>query len=207
MGSKQGGWIASPRRAIESGPDGETTERRPEFTFAADEAGSSFECRFDEASFAACSGATSERPAADLSFGPHAFEVRAIDEAGNAGPAAARAFTVTEKVNPPDGHRPTLGFGKVKLNRKKGFAVLPARVNQPGTVALLKSKAVKPQRKKAHGPSTVRLRVAAKGKALRKLRRRGKVKVVARVRFTVSAGNLVTKKRPLTLKLKKKKRR
>ena len=59
--------------------------------------GSSYECRLDAAEFAPC---TSPHRVENLAPGPHAFEARAIDLAGNVDPTPVRrAWT----VNPPDG--------------------------------------------------------------------------------------------------------
>jgi hypothetical protein len=62
------------------------------FTFAASEAGSTFECRFDDLAFEPCSGAVAAPPLRD---GEHTFSVRATDSAGNADPTpAATTFSV-----------------------------------------------------------------------------------------------------------------
>jgi hypothetical protein len=82
--------------ALPSGPASDST---PTFDFASTESGSTFECRVDSAAFTACS---SPHTTAALADGPHTFEVRAIDAAGNVDPTpASRAFTVTTP-SPPD---------------------------------------------------------------------------------------------------------
>jgi len=196
----------APTVVIESGPEGETSDRRPEFTFGSDEPDVTFECRFDAAEFGPCSGATSDRPLSDLSFGPHVFEVKGTDGAGNSSSVAGRSFHVKSQDGPPV-REPKLTLKKPVFNRKKGFAILPAMVDRAGIVALLGSKAVKPRRKETDRAATVRLKVSARGKALRKLRRKGKVKVAVKIRFTSSEGRSVSKPKKLTLKLKKKPRK
>jgi RHS repeat-associated protein len=62
----------APNTTITAGP--------PAFEFTSDEAGSSFQCRLDGGTFAAC---TSPRQIGALPPGTHDFEVRAIDRAGN----------------------------------------------------------------------------------------------------------------------------
>ena len=59
--------------------------------FAADEAGSSFECRLDAGAFAACS---SPKAGSGLAAGSHTIQVRATDQASNTGAAASTSFTV-----------------------------------------------------------------------------------------------------------------
>ena len=76
----------APETSITAGPSGRTTDLNPTFAFAA-EAGATFECRVDAAAFAACS---TPFTAATLSRGPHAFEVRASDAAGNRDATPAR---------------------------------------------------------------------------------------------------------------------
>jgi streptogramin lyase len=85
-----------PETTIDAGPGGRTNDSTPTFAFNSDEAGSTFECRFDSAAFAPCSGpGATHTPAASLSQGGHTFEVRATDQAGNVDPSpASRSFTV-----------------------------------------------------------------------------------------------------------------
>jgi sugar lactone lactonase YvrE len=81
-----------PRTAIYSGPAGATNDPTPRFAFFSSEPGSSFECRVDNEAFASCN---SPHTTAQLAEGPHVFQVRATDSAGNVDPSpAARAFRV-----------------------------------------------------------------------------------------------------------------
>ena len=81
-----------PDTAISSGPEGVTKNRTPTFDFRTDEDPASFECRVDTDAWTPCS---SPHRTATLADGPHTFEVRAIDRAGNADPTVARwSFTI-----------------------------------------------------------------------------------------------------------------
>ncbi|MFN8150908.1 MAG: Ig-like domain-containing protein [Solirubrobacterales bacterium] len=82
----------APSVSFDSGPNGVTKNPTPTFEFDADEAGTTFECRFDSDSFASCSSPlTASSPLGD---GAHTLEVRATDGVGNLGNAASRSFTV-----------------------------------------------------------------------------------------------------------------
>lgn len=78
-----------PVPTLTSGPSG-TTTGADTFTFTG-ESGASFECRVDAGAWAACASPRT-RPA--LVDGPHTFDVRAVDGAGNAGPVASRTWTI-----------------------------------------------------------------------------------------------------------------
>jgi Bacterial Ig-like domain len=82
---------AAPSSSITGGPSDPSNDAAPTFTFAADEAGSSFECRLDGGAFATC---TSPHVLAALTEGSHTFTVRAVDLAGNIGPNDSRTWTV-----------------------------------------------------------------------------------------------------------------
>jgi hypothetical protein len=82
-----------PDTTIVAGPAGPTLDSTPEFQFTADEPGATFECRVDDAPFAACT--SPYVPDDALADGDHTFQVRAIDGAGNADASpASRSFTV-----------------------------------------------------------------------------------------------------------------
>jgi hypothetical protein len=69
----------------------------PQFTFTATEAGSTFQCSFDNAPFAPC---VSPALVEVLGSGPQQFSVRAVDAAGNADPTPA-VYAWTSDVTPP----------------------------------------------------------------------------------------------------------
>jgi hypothetical protein len=81
-----------PEVAITGGPSGPTNDATPTFSFAAAPDASGFDCRVDQTPFAPCD---SPYVTATLGDGPHTFEVRAHDAAGNVTPVpASRRFTV-----------------------------------------------------------------------------------------------------------------
>ncbi len=80
-----------PQTTIDSAPSGTITETSATITFSASEPESSFECSLDGEAFANC---TSPVTLAALADGPHTYEVRAIDWAGNTDPTPASASFV-----------------------------------------------------------------------------------------------------------------
>jgi len=81
-----------PETMVTEGPAETAVDSTPTFSFDSSEIGSTFECRVDSNAFSACS---SPHTTSTLGDGPHMFEVRATDAAGNADPSpAGRAFNV-----------------------------------------------------------------------------------------------------------------
>jgi hypothetical protein len=95
------GWTVDatppPVPTIDSGPPAATAETSATFGFSDAEPGVAFECRLDGAAFAGCTAPQTYAPVVD---GPHTFEVRARDAAGNVSPAASRSWTV-DSTPPP----------------------------------------------------------------------------------------------------------
>jgi Domain of unknown function (DUF1929) len=80
-----------PETTIDSGPSGTIAGSTATFAFSS-EPGARFQCRLDDAVFAAC---TSPWTYSGLAAGTHTFRVRAIDGAGNPDPTpATRTFAV-----------------------------------------------------------------------------------------------------------------
>ncbi len=94
----------APQTAIGSGPPTETTATAASFAFSSSEAGSSFECKLDSGSWAAC---TTPKAYTKVTPGSHLFSVRAIDAAKNvdATPATG-AWTVAVESAPPSDTTP-----------------------------------------------------------------------------------------------------
>jgi len=113
--------VAPPETTIDSGPSGPTNDNTPTFTFSSSDAGSTFECRVDSDEFASC---TTPHTTGTLLDGPHTFEVRATDPAGNTDATpASRSFTVdavapqTSITSGPSGQ---FQPGPLDLNRPPG---------------------------------------------------------------------------------------
>ena len=98
--------LTPPNTTIVSGPTGTQASASATFTFSSNEANSTFECKLDTGTYAAC---TSPANFTSLAQGPHTFAVRAIDSAGHpdATPAArtwtvdTAAPTITITAGPP----------------------------------------------------------------------------------------------------------
>jgi large repetitive protein len=84
----------APETTIVSGPSDTVSSTSASFSFSSSEAGSTFQCSLDGASFAGC---TSPKSYSSLSQGSHTFRVRATDKAGNvdASPASRSWFVDT----------------------------------------------------------------------------------------------------------------
>ena len=93
-----------PETAISSGPTGTVSVRNASFAFSSSERRATFQCRLDGAAFAAC---TSPKVYSGLADGPHRFEVRARDRAGNLDPTPAiRDWTIAVSQPPPVDKQP-----------------------------------------------------------------------------------------------------
>jgi hypothetical protein len=104
-----------PDTSMTAGPAGLTGDPTHEFAFTSSEQNSSFQCRLDssqEAGFLPCD---SPHATASLADGPHGFEVRARDRAGNLDPTpVGRVFTVD--TTPP---QTTIVSGRSGKTRKR----------------------------------------------------------------------------------------
>jgi hypothetical protein len=104
---------APPGTQIDSGPAGPTNDATPTFAFSS-EAGASFECSLDDGGYSACSSPLNP---GQLPDGPHSFEVRARDQAGNVDPSPASSSFVV------DTQPQTKLFGKRQQAAGKTIAV------------------------------------------------------------------------------------
>ena len=86
-----------PDTNITSAPTDPTNLADASFTFTSTEGGSTFECSLDGAAFAAC---TSPQDYMGLADGPHTFDVRATDAAGNTDPSPATSNWTVDTVEP-----------------------------------------------------------------------------------------------------------
>lgn len=94
-------------------------------------------------------------------------------------------------------------FGKVKLKKKPGIAIVPVLLPSGGKITLKGSKTVKGQSKTAKKLATVSFQIRAKGKALKKLRKAGTVKVKLAFTFRPSGGIASSKNKTIRLAMKK----
>ncbi len=92
----------------------------------------------------------------------------------------------------------TFAFGKVARDKQKGTATVSVDVPNAGAL-VAGGKGVKRASKSATAPGIVKLKIAAKGKQLRKLNKRGKVKVAAKVTFTPTGGDPRPRSKKLSL--------
>ncbi len=101
-------------------------------------------------------------------------------------------------------------YGKLKRNKKKGTAILPVTVPGAGTLSLSGKGVVKQRAAGAHraaggaakavsGTGVVKLRVKSKGKAKRRLNRKGRTKLRALVTYTPSGGPPVARSKRVKL--------
>jgi hypothetical protein len=82
----ESGGSGAPQTRLRHTPHHHTHDRTPRFSFGANEAGVSFQCRIDRQRFRRCASPfTSKR----LALGPHTFAVRARDESGQVDPTPA----------------------------------------------------------------------------------------------------------------------
>lgn len=113
---------------------------------------------------------------------------------GNGADIGAVELQKTSTVGPN-----SFSFGKVKVNRKKGTATVQVKPPADGTVLLVGSKTVKKASKKASGKVPLTILVAPNGKALKTLKKKGKVKIKARFKFTPIGGKAKAKTKTLKL--------
>jgi hypothetical protein len=93
-----------PDTTITGGPSGNTTDRTPDFTFSANESGSTFQCEVDGGGYFSCGGEPGQVTLGSLALGFHTLSVRAIDSFGNTDPTpATQSFTIVDPPEPPPG--------------------------------------------------------------------------------------------------------
>ena len=107
--------IDPPQTTITGGPTGVTSDSTPTFGLAADEAGSTFQCRIDGSAFAPCTTPFTTIPLAD---GTHVLDVVATDVASNADPSpASRSFRID--TTKPETTITKAPKPKIKTKRKR----------------------------------------------------------------------------------------
>ena len=176
-----------PVTSISAGPAGTVADATPTFEFAANEP-ATHECRIDSAAFAPCS---SPFTSARLSDGPHTFTVQSTDIAGNLGTSVSRSFTVDASISGAS----LTGKGKQKQKGKKIKLKVAVSGQEPLSVTLGGTVAIKKGAKVALKPIEIKSPAGGSVKATLKPTSRGKAKKVAKalkkgkkVKATISAG-------------------
>ena len=86
------------------------------------------------------------------------------------------------------------------MNKKRGSAKLTVNVPVgPGELKLAKTQSVKGQHTRVEPSDTEKLTIKPKGKAKKRLNRRGKAKVKAKVTYTPDGGASATKSKKIKL--------
>ena len=116
-----------PNTVLTGGPTGATNDATPEFEFTSFDGGSTFECRVDAGGWATC---TSPHETASLADGAHAFNVRAIDDAGNVDPTSA-GYTFTVDTAPP-----AIRFSQASLAFGEADGIVELTVTRTGYAGL-----------------------------------------------------------------------
>jgi hypothetical protein len=134
-----------PQTSITGGPPATTTSTSASFAFAANQSGSSFECRRESGNWAAC---TTPKTYSPVAVGSHQFSVRAIDAAKNvdASPATRSWTAVKTPTTPPPAAECTTTVSSIATAQSAVSAASPGSVvcladGSYGALALNASKA------------------------------------------------------------------
>jgi DNA-binding beta-propeller fold protein YncE len=123
--------------------------------------------------------------------GDYACRVTATN---GAGPTAQDSAALNIQAN--------FALGTPTINRKRGTAKLPVATSGSGVVAFL-GRAVKSRTlESASAPLAGTILVKAKGKSLKGLKKRGRLKAKARIEFTPTNGSPLLATKSITLRLK-----
>jgi DNA-binding beta-propeller fold protein YncE len=147
-------------------------------------------------------GATSGSYSADVP-GDYRCRVIGSNPAGSASQTSDPQAVLPDPTAAPPSN--AFSFGRLKLDRKRGTATLVVSVPEPGTLVLTGQRVVRQRADAAQAADSagkVNLLVESKGKARRKLRTTGEVKVEVSVTFTPTGGNQTVKSRGATLEEK-----
>jgi hypothetical protein len=117
--------------------------------------------------------------------------------ASNDGGRSGALSTSTPAIKPA-----AAGFrlGHAKRDRKRGLARLRVFVPDSGTVSLARTPKVRGDSRRVEAARSLKVTIKPRGRALARLRHRGKTKVRARVTFAPDAGAASTLQRRVTLK-------
>jgi hypothetical protein len=111
--------------------------------------------------------------------------------------ARAYLYLTVDALSAPPSNK--FRFGGVKVNKKRGSAKLTVNVPVgPGDLKLAKTGSVKGQRERIE-PGEEKLTIKPRGKAKKRLNKRGKAKVKVRVTYTPEGGTVRTKSKKIKL--------
>jgi sugar lactone lactonase YvrE len=144
-------------------------------------------------------GATSPTLTATAAEGTYSCQVTATNGAGSTTAGGGSWGVPAEEPGP---HRPLLQILKLKRAPKQGTATVFLTVSGPGA-ATLTGKQVVRRTVVSSGAGVVKVKVATKGKARKKLVRTGKVKVAIKLGFRATEGAKVFISRAITLSRKR----
>ena len=109
---------SAPETTIDSGPAASTPLTTATFNFSSNEVDATFQCRLDSLDPLAFIDCSSPQTYNSLGVGPHTFEVRAVDAAGNLDATPATYTWTVEAPEPPNtpaGTNVTVAVGDVTL--------------------------------------------------------------------------------------------
>jgi hypothetical protein len=140
-------------------------------------------------------GATGQMLTATVPNGRYSCQVTATNGAGSTTTGAGTWAVPSEEEGP---HRPLLRILKLKRAPKSGTATVFLTVSGPGTATLRGTKVV-PRTVKSSGSGVVKLKLATKGKARKRLVRTGHLKVPVTLGFRTTEGADTFISRAITL--------
>jgi len=134
---------------------------------------------------------------ADLTtFAGQTVRIR-LAEVDNEGVLNAGADSVAIQSTPPSN---SIKIGKKKLNKKKGSAKVSITVPGAGLLTAKKKGSIKPVTKTITAAATLKIALKPTSSALKKLNKKGKLKIKVPVTFTPTGGLPATTKVKVTLK-------
>ena len=148
------------------------------------------------ASFSFGDGATASGNSVQHAYsapGTYVVEATATDPAGTSTSGQGRIVV-----------RPRTGFsvGKLQLNKKKGIARIPISFEERGSITV-KGRGIRTARANPSAPGRVKLTVRAVGRSLKKLKKKGKLKIKLTVTFAPTGGEPASKGTRGTLRKKR----
>jgi hypothetical protein len=136
-------------------------------------------------------GQIASRTVADL-VGSYSCVVTATNGAGSTSVASPGSLLIAARVK----------LRRVKLNRKRGTATVEVFASGPGSL-LLKGRSLVSKRGQIRGSAGTKLLVKLKGRAKKKLRRKGRSRAKLRVAYTPAGGEPIVRTRTIVVRFRK----